>query len=40
MAIIKVKKKATINTGKDVGGKEPSYTVGGNINRYNDEENY
>jgi hypothetical protein len=23
------------NAGKDVGEKEPSYTVGGNVNKYN-----
>jgi hypothetical protein len=25
----------TTNIGKDVGGKEPSYTAGGNVNYYN-----
>ena len=34
MAIIK-KKKSTINAEEGVEKREPSYTVGGNINWYN-----
>jgi hypothetical protein len=32
--------KTTTNVGKEMGRKEPSYTVGGNVNYYNHYETH